>query len=96
LPSLVGRVLAVCQQLDEGRPWLPAGRRVAHGRQIEIKESHENITDDAPADWSESIAVTADIGLPQDVIPKRCFARPTRLYGTIGVDCESNIKSELP
>ena len=37
--------------------------------------------DDARADWSESIAVTADICLAQDVIPKRCFARPTRLNG---------------
>jgi hypothetical protein len=52
---------------------------VAHGRRIEIKQSHENIANDAPADWSESIAVTADIGFPQDVVPKRRFARPTRL-----------------
>jgi len=73
--------MAACQQLDQGRPWLPADRRVAHGRQIEIKESHQNIADDARADWSESIAVTADICLSQDVIPKRCFARPTRLNG---------------
>jgi hypothetical protein len=58
---------------------LPANGRVAYGGQIEIKQSHEHIADNARADWSESIAVTANVGLSQNVIPKRCFTRPTCL-----------------
>jgi hypothetical protein len=66
---IIGDVLARCQQLDERRPRLPASRRMAHGRGIEIQKSHENLADNARADRAESISVTADVGLPQDVVP---------------------------
>src|SRR5262249_21386120 len=79
LPMFVGCALEVCQQLYERCPWLPANWRIANGRQIEIKQPHQNIPDDSSSDWSELIAAFADICLPQDVIPKRRFPRPTGL-----------------
>ena len=36
LPIFADCVLEVCQQLYERSPWLPANRRIANGRQIEI------------------------------------------------------------
>ncbi len=49
----------------------PLGLDGSEGLGIGIDESHQDLADDPPADWTELIAVVQDVGLPEDAEPER-------------------------